>query len=134
MPPGQTFNKLVAGEISIYLNTLVGSTENARIAGNPVDWVRMSDNTYLGVFGRYGISANAPHPNAARLWIDFVFSKEGQQTLANAGQIANMPGIRVSNPDLAIQGKKLIQLERVSDAERADFLKAFSAKYGLQFP
>ena len=78
------------------------------------------------------MAANPPHPNAARLWIDFAFSKEGQQANADGGAIANMPGIRLANPDLAIQGKKLIQLERVENAET--FLRSFSAKYPGLFP
>ena len=130
----EALNKLAAGEISIFMNGGILALESRKIAGGPVDWVRMSDNTYLSQLAWYGISANALHPNAAKLWIDFVFSKEGQQISADGGNIVNMPGLRVSNPDLTIQGKKLIQLERISEAERADFLKAFSAKYDLGFP
>ena len=31
----------------------------------------------------FGVSANAPHPNAARLFVDFILSKEGQQMIAS---------------------------------------------------
>jgi len=127
-------NKLIAGEISIYLNAGPVALEQSKAAGNPVDWVRLSDNTYISQLGWYGISANASHPNAARLFVDLIFSKEGQQILADGGNLVNMPGVRVPNPDLAVQGKKLIQIESVPDAERTAFLNAFSAKYGLKFP
>ena len=70
-------NKLVAGEISILLNAGTGPVESGKRAGNPVDWVRTSDNTYFSQPGWYGVSANAPHPHAARLFMDFIFSKEG---------------------------------------------------------
>jgi ABC-type Fe3+ transport system substrate-binding protein len=33
------------------------------------------------------LSAQSPHPNAARLFVDFVLSKEGQSTLAGIQQI-----------------------------------------------
>ena len=66
--------------------------------------------------------------------MDFIFSKEGQQTLADGGAIATMPGLRLANPDLDLKGKKLIPYERVTDAEREAFLKSFSAKYNLAFP
>ena len=45
-----------------------------------------------------------------------------------------MPGLRLANPDLDLQGKKLIPFERVTDTEREAFLKSFSAKYNLSFP
>jgi len=41
----EVWNKLVAGEISILLNTAVSTVESGKRAGNPVDWVRTSDNT-----------------------------------------------------------------------------------------
>jgi ABC-type Fe3+ transport system substrate-binding protein len=80
------------------------------------------------------MAANPPHPNAARLWLDFWFSREGQEAVANGGNIANMPGVRLSQPDLAIQGKKLILLESVVSAEKDAFLMSFSAKYPGLFP
>jgi ABC-type Fe3+ transport system substrate-binding protein len=33
------------------------------------------------------LSAQSPHPNAARLFVDFVLSKEGQSSLASVQQI-----------------------------------------------
>jgi iron(III) transport system substrate-binding protein len=34
-----------------------------------------------------GLTAHAPHPAAARLFLDFLLSKEGQQLYQNAGRL-----------------------------------------------
>lgn len=45
------------------------------------------------VDGNYGgILAKAPHPNAAKLWNDFIFSKEGQEILVKVEAISTLRG------------------------------------------
>jgi putative spermidine/putrescine transport system substrate-binding protein len=47
-------------------------------AGNPASVVVIpSDVTYAGVYVQ-AISAHAPHPNAAKLWMEYLYSDEGQ--------------------------------------------------------
>ncbi|MDE3080814.1 MAG: ABC transporter substrate-binding protein [Paracoccaceae bacterium] len=49
-----------------------------KLAGNPpVDVVVPSDAVVAGVYIQ-AISAYAPHPNAAKLWMEFLYSDEGQ--------------------------------------------------------
>jgi putative spermidine/putrescine transport system substrate-binding protein len=49
-----------------------------RLAGNPpIEVVVPSDVTLAGVYVQ-AISAYAPHPNAARLWMEYLYSDEGQ--------------------------------------------------------
>jgi iron(III) transport system substrate-binding protein len=50
--------------------------------GAPVEMARIQDPLYADVHG-IGILAYAQHPNAARLLVDFLVSKEGQSVLAN---------------------------------------------------
>ncbi len=47
--------------------------------GAPVDWTTLGP-ALLNTVG-YGLAVRAPHPNAAKLFIDFVLSKEGQQVV-----------------------------------------------------
>ena len=48
------------------------------LAGNPpMDVVIPSSNSLAGVYVQ-GISAYAPHPNAAKLWMEYLYSDEGQ--------------------------------------------------------
>jgi putative spermidine/putrescine transport system substrate-binding protein len=47
-------------------------------AGNPpIDVVVPADGRFLGAYVQ-AISASAPHPNAAKLWMEYLFSDEGQ--------------------------------------------------------
>src|SRR6202012_5772357 len=47
-------------------------------AGNPkAEVVVPSDSVVAGVYVQ-GISAYAPHPNAAKLWMEYLYSDEGQ--------------------------------------------------------
>ncbi len=49
-----------------------------KLAGNPpVDVIVPSDGVVAGVYIQ-AISAYAPHPNAAKLWMEYLYSDEGQ--------------------------------------------------------
>ena len=49
-----------------------------KLDGNPpVEVVVPSDSVIAGVYVQ-GISAYAPHPNAAKLWMEYIYSDEGQ--------------------------------------------------------
>ena len=50
----------------------------------------------------FGVAAKAPHSNAAKLFIDFVLSKEGQQLVLAIGRTPSRPGI-----DTKMQSKNL---------------------------
>ena len=47
--------------------------------GAPIEWVAL-DPTVVDVVA-IGIAANAPHPNAAKLYLNFVLSREVQESL-----------------------------------------------------
>lgn len=53
-------------------------TMRDKLAGNPpMDVVIPSDSVIAGVYVQ-AISAYAPHPNAAKLWMEYLYSDEGQ--------------------------------------------------------
>jgi iron(III) transport system substrate-binding protein len=51
----------------------------------PIDWVSLEPT--VAQIDAVMLSAHSPHPNAARLFVDFVLSKEGQSALAGVQQI-----------------------------------------------
>jgi putative spermidine/putrescine transport system substrate-binding protein len=63
-------------------NALRSSREAAAGGGPVIDVVIPATGRLAGVYaegiGSQAISAHAPHPNAARLWQEFLFSDEGQ--------------------------------------------------------
>jgi iron(III) transport system substrate-binding protein len=56
-----------------------------KAAGAPVDWVYL--NPVFANIHPTGINAKAPHPNAARLFVDFVLSKRGQELIRGLNRI-----------------------------------------------
>jgi ABC-type Fe3+ transport system substrate-binding protein len=53
--------------------------------GSPIEWVSLEP--VIAQIDTVMLSAQSPHPNAARLFVDFVLSKEGQGALADVQQI-----------------------------------------------
>jgi len=59
--------------------------------GAPLDYVRLPKMLADG--HHVGITAKAPHPNAARLFEDFFISREGMQILAREGEFVTAKGL-----------------------------------------
>src|SRR5512132_2426457 len=76
--------------------------ETLKPAGAPVDWVYL--NPVFANIHPTGISAKAPHPNAARLFIDFVLSKRGQEVIRSMNRspdrIDTPPGLARLNENI----------------------------------
>jgi len=65
--------------------------------GAPVKWLKLSP---ILTFGTFGLMKNSPHPNAARLFVEFNLSDEGQRIYAKAGYIPASPGVPATEADL----------------------------------
>ena len=96
-----------AGEYALALNQFVNLSENVKIAGGPIEVFPLDPVALF--FGQVGISALAPHPNAARLAANFMLSQECQQFLAKFGRIPTRVDV-ASNPPGIVQ---LMQTRKV---------------------
>ena len=76
---------LAAGEFPLVLNTYIHNAEDAKRKGAPVDWV--AQDPVFTKFQPIGVAAKAPHPNAAKLFVDFMLSQEGQRIIASFGRV-----------------------------------------------
>jgi iron(III) transport system substrate-binding protein len=76
---------VAAGEFKGALSAYSTQFEQMKPAGAPVEWVYL--NPVFANIHPTGISAKAPHPNAARLFIDFVLSKRGQELVRGMQRI-----------------------------------------------
>ena len=75
---------IAAGEIPVGLTAYHSNAESLKKRGAPIDWVPMKP-----VVARpqgIAVGRDAPHPNAALAFVDFVLSPEGQQILAGMGR------------------------------------------------
>ena len=116
--------KLALGERPLMFD---GNEYNALLVkqrGAPVEIVYPSEGTPL-VSGSAGVMKDAPHPNAGRLFISFLFSREGQQLLVDMGQLRSfhpdvkepadrvpLSKIKVLTADPAEQEKAIQEIKR----------------------
>ena len=99
---GQTLiaQLMAAGEFSVAM-ILAHRIEKMKEQGAPVAWVTTLDPVTVSLHP-IGIAAKAPHPNAAKLFVDFILSKDGQQLLLSIERTPARPGI-----DTKMEAKKL---------------------------
>jgi iron(III) transport system substrate-binding protein len=76
---------VAAGEFKGALSAYSQTFEQMKPAGAPVDWVYL--NPVFANIHPVGLSAKAPHPNAGKLFIDFVLSKRGQELIRGMNRI-----------------------------------------------
>jgi iron(III) transport system substrate-binding protein len=76
---------VAAGEFTGALTAYSQTFEVLKPTGAPIEWVYL--NPVFANIHPVGISAKAPHPNAARLFIDFVLSKRGQELVRGMNRI-----------------------------------------------
>jgi len=73
---------LAAGEFPVLANTYLETFAKIQKAGAPIEWVPgrnpIPASTHL-----LGIYAHARHPNTAKLFVDFLLSRDGQSLTAN---------------------------------------------------
>ena len=83
---------LLAGEFDVQIVAYWHEVNRLMKQKAPIGWVGIEP----AVTGAPQISLvdKAPHPNAARLFIDFVLSAEGQGTIAKFGRVAARQGVK----------------------------------------
>jgi iron(III) transport system substrate-binding protein len=117
---------VASGEIPLGMNLYGTHTEEFKKKGAPVDWVPME--FVLTTVEPLAVSARAPHPNAARLFLDFLLSKEAQTILRDRSRISSRPDVPPDPPELT-KGLKLIPTD-LSLADQANELaKEFRATF-----
>ena len=82
---------LVAGDFPLAL-VHAAEIEKEKQEGAPVEWVRTLDPVVTSP-SQVAISARAPHPSAARLFVDFLLSSEGQALIKSRGRVPARRGI-----------------------------------------
>jgi iron(III) transport system substrate-binding protein len=99
-------------------------------AGQPVEPVYASEGTPL-IIGPNGIFKGSPHPNAAKLFQSFCFSREAQQLIIDVGglrsvhpQTQEKPG-RTPFKDIKTMKDDAVAVEQQGDAIKARYSKIF---------
>lgn len=113
-------NLMAAGEFPVVVVAYPSEIEVLKQKGAPVDWV--APNPVLTKIYPMAMTANGPHPNAAKLFIDFALSREGQTILKNFKRITVRPDVEPDPPRLVrglnIRASDLSLAEKFEDYAR----------------
>jgi iron(III) transport system substrate-binding protein len=95
---------VAAGEGVMDVNIPIASVERMKERGAPIDWTAVGAAPAIMVGA--GISSQAPHPNAAKLFMDFILSRNGQRLMRTPGRL-------VARADLAPEQAELFQRVKI---------------------
>jgi ABC-type Fe3+ transport system substrate-binding protein len=91
-------DQVILGQYAIALSIFNHHAVLSAAKGAPVKWLKVEP--IPAPFHCIGLVKNAPHPNAARLLIDFLLSEEGQQTFADVGYLPALPSVPAKTPEV----------------------------------
>ncbi|KPK68364.1 MAG: ABC transporter substrate-binding protein [Acidithiobacillales bacterium SM23_46] len=97
----------------------------------PLDWARLQNQPLMGTPRAIAVTSTAPHPNAARAFVDYWLSKKAAGMLAkDVGEYVLAPG--VFPPIDGMDKAKVIAIRELSDDETkkwgGEFKKIFDVK------
>lgn len=118
---------IAAGEVNSGLAAYSQNFESLKREGAPVDWVPL-DPVYANL-NPMGLSAKAPRSNAGKLFIDFVLSKTGQETIRAQRRVPDRVDVLPDPPKLAQGFTAVFTAEQVyEDFDR--YVKQFQEIFG----
>jgi ABC-type Fe3+ transport system substrate-binding protein len=91
-------DRVIAGEYAMGLDMNSSHAVISAALGAPVRFVPLDPVTMTMQIA--GISRGAPHPNAARLFLDFMISRAGQEVFRDADYIPMRPDVAAKSPEL----------------------------------
>jgi iron(III) transport system substrate-binding protein len=100
-----------------------------RSTGAPLELVYPSEGTPT-IPGGAGIMIDAPHPNAARLFASYLFSREGQQVLSDMGWMRSFhPDVKMHDGVKPLSEIKLMKADSEAQVDHSDEIKKKYAEY-----
>jgi iron(III) transport system substrate-binding protein len=123
---------VASGERPVAVNGGDYTFYQAKKKGNPVEIVYPKEGVPL-VVSPSAITIFAPHPNAARLFTDFIFSRDVQQVLADTEGLytghpqVTYPADKPRLPDLKLLTVDAEELEKRNEEIKTRFVEFFGA-------
>lgn len=113
---------VAAGEFKVGIVLYSYRVERMKSGGAPIDWVRAKP--IVAYHYPVGVAAKAPHPNAAKLFVDFVLSKEGQEVLVKRGRVPVRKGVK-PKPAYLVEGVDLVPSDTLLAKEFGKYFKEY---------
>lgn len=95
--------------------------------GAPIEWVPLEP--VVVIINTVSITSRPAHPAAAKLFIDFLFSKAGQLKLREMSRIPSRSDVDSDPPRLIKGFKKIVQ--DIENENMAESIKLFQQMFGL---
>jgi iron(III) transport system substrate-binding protein len=127
---GPIWTALNRGEYAIFLSGGHPDLIANRKAGAPVKQIRPVEGVGVTPIGQ-SLLKNAPHPNAAKLWIEWSLSDEGQSLLADQGYAVVRKGIKAKEPEASLEGATF--LPRDDDATKLQLIPERTKRWDQLF-
>jgi ABC-type Fe3+ transport system substrate-binding protein len=94
----EILDQVIAGEYPLALQIFNHHAVISAKKGAPVDWIKLEPAT--GMLSVVSVTSQAPHPNAAKLLVDFLISPAGQAIYRDTGYLPADPAVPPTDPEL----------------------------------
>lgn len=91
-------DRVIVGDFPVGLMIFNHHSVISAAKGAPLKTVNLEP--FVGSGSLMGLVKNGPHPNAGKLFVEFVLSEEGQKVIAGADYIPAHPNVSASDPIL----------------------------------
>lgn len=122
-------NLMVSGELPLGI-VYAHSMEAMKKKGAPVDWVNTVDPVVV-VPITIGLSAQAKNPNAAKLFIDFILSKRGQEMVSSFNRISARADVKPLSPKLDQKKLKIRVVPDDLETRHKEYIQDFRSLLGI---
>jgi iron(III) transport system substrate-binding protein len=117
------------GEFPVAVVIYPDQIEQMKLKGQPVEWVKTTDPILVNL-APVAVAAKAPHPNAAKLLMNYSISKEGQEILQKARRASARHDVPPLVPEMDPRKLKLVPLDPEIPTN-AEHIKDFRRAFGL---
>src|SRR5215510_9591980 len=100
---------MAAGEFPLGI-VYAHRVESMKKSGAPIEWVKTINPVFVAQ-SPVGLAAKAPHPNAARLYLDFMQSKEAQLILRSFNRSSARNDVEPLVPEMHHSRLKLVAID-----------------------
>lgn len=111
---------VAAGEGLIDINIPSSSVDRMKKRGAPIDWVALGPAPAVMVGA--GLASQAAHPNAAKLYVDFLLSREGQRIIQGFGRLVARTDL-AEDQAAAVRGIRMVPVNPALAEKLDDYAK-----------
>ena len=118
---------MAAGEFPLGI-VYAHRVESMKKSGAPIEWVKTADPVFV-TLSPVAVAAKARNPNAAKLLMDFVLSREAQLVLRNANRSSGRLDVEPLVPELHPGKLKIAAIDSTVGEELSKYSKEFREIY-----